>query len=137
MFGLQRDILTRANIIKPYRRRKRLSNFWGRNYLVFKFSQKYFFLPKQDHPSYIIECIYLLFKIILRIALEECADNKIAESINLQIQFHIKQQQIIRIKQINYYKFTKNLENLQIRMQKANIQEADALQVRILLKTQF
>jgi len=68
--------------------------------------------------------------VFLRLALEECKDNKIAESINLQIEFHIKQQQIIKIKEINYSKYTKNLENLQRRMQKATLQEADALQVR-------
>ena len=68
--------------------------------------------------------------VFLRLALDECKDNKIAESINLQIEFHIKQQQIIKIKEISYSKYTKNLENLQRRMQKATLQEADALQVR-------
>jgi hypothetical protein len=70
------------------------------------------------------------------LALAESKDNKVVESLELQIQHHHKQKQIIGLRQARYEKITKNLHTIQQRMEKANIlQDADNLQVSIFFAT--
>jgi DNA-binding protein H-NS len=68
------------------------------------------------------------------LALADTKDTKVAESLELQIQHHIKQKQILALRQSHYEKITKNLYNIQEKMAKNNLlQDADNLQVRQLL----
>lgn len=55
-------------------------------------------------------------------------DNKVKESLDLQIKHHNKQKSVITRKQKQCEKFTKDLKNLQIKMANANLQDADGLQ---------
>merc|ERR1719341_588747 len=53
---------------------------------------------------------------------------KVVESIRLQIEFHKKQQQVIRLRETRVKRITENLEQLQRRMEKTNMQDENTLQ---------
>lgn len=77
------------------------------------------------------EALSLQDKIVtlLELAKKDSCDNKISESLDLQIKHHIKQKVVITQRQSRCEKYTKDLKNLQIKMANANIQDA-GLQVR-------
>ncbi len=55
------------------------------------------------------------------------------ESLELQIQHHTKQKQVIGLRQARYDKITSNLHTIHQRMDKANmLQDADNLQVSVI-----
>jgi len=56
---------------------------------------------------------------------QQTVDNRVRESLTLQIQYHSKQKAVISHKQKRCDKFTKDLKNLHIKMAKANLDEAD------------
>ena len=58
---------------------------------------------------------------LLELAKAESKDNRISESLDLQIKHHIKQKLVIKSRG---EKFSKDLRNLQIKMAKANLQDA-------------
>ena len=58
---------------------------------------------------------------LLELAKAESKDNRISESLDLQIKHHIKQKLVIKSRG---EKFSKDLKNLQIKMAKANLQDA-------------
>ena len=66
---------------------------------------------------------------LLQVALGETTDNKVRESLELQIKFHTKQKEVIGHRQKRWEKYSKELTNLQIKMEKANLAAADGLQV--------
>ena len=66
---------------------------------------------------------------LLQVALGETSDNKVKESLQLQIKFHIKQKEVIGHRRKRCEKYSKDLTNLQIKMAKANLAAADGLQV--------
>lgn len=74
------------------------------------------------------EAIQLQDRIVteLEAARSQSKDNKVTESLDLQIQHHIKQKLVIAQRRSKY---TKDLRNLQIKMAKASVQDA-GLQVR-------
>jgi len=65
---------------------------------------------------------------LLEKALVEATNNKVIESLELQIKFHIKQKDVIGHRQKRCEKFNKDLTNLKIKMEKANLAAADGLQ---------
>jgi len=65
---------------------------------------------------------------LLQVALGETTDNKVRESLELQIKFHTKQKEVIGHRQKRWEKYSKELTNLQIKMEKANLAAADGLQ---------
>ena len=77
------------------------------------------------------EAVKLQDKIVelLQLALEEATDNKVKESLELQIKFHTKQKEVIGQRKRRCEKFNKELTNLKIKMEKANLAAADGLQV--------
>jgi len=77
-----------------------------------------------------VEAVKLQDKIVelLQLALEEATDNKVKESLELQIKFHTKQKDVIGQRQRRCEKFNKELTNLKIKMEKANLAAADGLQ---------
>ena len=76
------------------------------------------------------EAVSLQDKIIecLQEALKETTNNKVIESLELQIKFHQKQKDVIGQRQKRCEKFSKELKNLKIKMEKANLAAADGLQ---------
>merc|ERR1719431_1288652 len=56
---------------------------------------------------------------------QQSVDNRVRESLTLQIEYHSKQKAVISHKQKRCDKFTKDLKNLHIKMAKANLDEAD------------
>ena len=66
---------------------------------------------------------------LLQEALEDATDNKVIESLELQIKFHRKQKDVIGHRKKRCDKFTKELTNLKRKMEKANLAAADGLQV--------
>ena len=67
---------------------------------------------------------------MLRLALADTKDNKVSESLELQIEHHTKQKRILALRHSHYDKIAKNLHNIQQRMEKTNLlQDADTLQV--------
>jgi len=64
----------------------------------------------------------------LRSALKECEDKKVSDCINLQIQYHQREQQVIKLQEARFQKITKNLQNLQKRMENASLQDAHSLE---------
>jgi len=72
------------------------------------------------------EAINLQDKIVdlLELAKADSNDNKITESLDLQIKHHIKQKLVITQKPSRCEKFSKDLKNLQLKMAKANLQDA-------------
>ena len=67
---------------------------------------------------------------MLRLALADTKDNKVSESLELQIENHTKQKRILALRHSHYDKIAKNLHNIQQRMEKTNLlQDADNLQV--------
>ena len=74
---------------------------------------------------------------LLEAAKADSRDNKVTDSIELQIKHHIRQKVVITQRQSRCEKYTKDLKNLQLKMAKANLQDA-GLQVRRLdQKTRF
>ena len=67
---------------------------------------------------------------LLEAAKAESRDNKVTESIELQIKHHIRQKVVIAQRQSRCEKYTKDLKNLQLKMAKANLLDA-GLQVDI------
>jgi len=65
---------------------------------------------------------------LLQEALEDATDNKVIESLELQIKFHRKQKDVIGHRKKRCDKFTKELTNLRRKMEKANLAAADGLQ---------
>lgn len=61
---------------------------------------------------------------LLELARQDSRDNKITESLEQQIKHHIKQKLVISQRQRRCEKYTKDLKNLQLKMAKANLQEA-------------
>eukprot|EP00091_Calanus_sinicus_P016721 TRINITY_DN36229_c0_g1_i1.p1 TRINITY_DN36229_c0_g1~~TRINITY_DN36229_c0_g1_i1.p1 ORF type:complete len:238 (-),score=91.32 TRINITY_DN36229_c0_g1_i1:48-761(-) len=76
------------------------------------------------------EAVRLQDKIVeqLQLALEEATNNKVKESLELQVKFHNKQKDVIGQRQRRCEKFNKELANLKIKMEKANLAAADGLQ---------
>lgn len=72
------------------------------------------------------EAVKLQDKIVtlLESAKTDSRDNKVTESIELQIKHHIRQKVVIAQRQNRCEKYTKDLKNLQIKMAKANLQDA-------------
>jgi len=64
----------------------------------------------------------------LQEALKEATNNKVIESLELQIKFHQKQKDVIGQRKKRCEKFSKELKNLKIKMEKANLAAADGLQ---------
>ena len=58
-------------------------------------------------------------------ALVGCKDEKIRQSIKLQIDYHTKQKALILLKQKKFHKDNKDLRNLQIKMATAGIKDGD------------
>ena len=77
------------------------------------------------------EAVKLQDKIVtlLEAAKADSRDNKVTDSIELQIKHHIRQKVVITQRQSRCEKYTKDLKNLQLKMAKANLQDA-GLQVR-------
>lgn len=71
------------------------------------------------------EAIALQDKIVnlLELAKGDSKDNKVTESLNLQIKNHIKQKLVIAQRRCRCEKYTKDLHNLQLKMAKAGLQE--------------
>eukprot|EP00092_Neocalanus_flemingeri_P000824 GFUD01000877.1.p1 GENE.GFUD01000877.1~~GFUD01000877.1.p1 ORF type:complete len:239 (+),score=102.94 GFUD01000877.1:96-812(+) len=65
---------------------------------------------------------------LLQLALRETTDNKVRESLELQVKFHTKQKEVIGYRQARCEKYSKDLTNLQIKMAQANLAAADGLQ---------
>merc|ERR1712226_499709 len=61
---------------------------------------------------------------LLEAAKADSRDNKVTESIELQIKHHIRQKVVIAQRQSRCEKYTKDLKNLQLKMAKANLQDA-------------
>jgi len=61
---------------------------------------------------------------LLELAKADSTDNKVTESLDLQIEHHLKQKLIITQKQVRCQRFSKDLKNLQQKMAKANVEEA-------------
>ena len=61
---------------------------------------------------------------LLEAAKAESRDNKVTESIELQIKHHIRQKVVIAQRQSRCEKYTKDLKNLQLKMAKANLLDA-------------
>ena len=72
----------------------------------------------------------VLLLLITFSAKAESRDNKVRESIELQIKHHIRQKVVIAQRQSRCEKYTKDLKNLQLKMAKANLLDA-GLQVDI------
>ena len=72
------------------------------------------------------EAVKLQDKIVtlLEAAKADSRDNKVTESIELQIKHHIRQKVVITQRQSRCEKYTKDLKNLQLKMAKANLQDA-------------
>merc|ERR1712108_19266 len=72
------------------------------------------------------EAVKLQDKIVtlLEAAKADSRDNKATESIELQIKHHIRQKVVITQRQSRCEKYTKDLKNLQLKMAKANLQDA-------------
>jgi len=64
----------------------------------------------------------------LKLSLSGCQDPKVKISLELQLQHHSKQKEVINLKEARINKLTKNLKNLQLRMETAAQQEKDSLQ---------
>jgi len=63
----------------------------------------------------------------LQAALLECQDSKVSESLRLQIEHHHKQEQVIRYRQARINNITRNIAELQKRMENATSQDTDNL----------
>merc|ERR1711997_853806 len=61
---------------------------------------------------------------LLEAAKADSRDNKVTESIELQIKHHIRQKVVITQRQSRCEKYTKDLKNLQLKMAKANLLDA-------------
>jgi len=72
------------------------------------------------------EAVKLQDKIVtlLEAAKADSRDNKVTDSIELQIKHHIRQKVVITQRQSRCEKYTKDLQNLQLKMAKANLQDA-------------
>merc|ERR1712055_1184688 len=72
------------------------------------------------------EAVKLQDKIVtlLEAAKADSRDNKVTDSIELQIKHHIRQKVVITQRQSRCEKYTKDLKNLQLKMAKANLQDA-------------
>ena len=80
------------------------------------------------------EAIQLQEKIVelLEESLAEARDEKIRESLSLQIEVHKQQKQVIFYKQVRWDKLCQQLANLQVKMSNASASgSGDGLQVRI------
>merc|ERR1712130_744117 len=74
------------------------------------------------------EAVKLQDKIVtlLEAAKADSRDNKVTDSIELQIKHHIRQKVVITQRQSRCEKYTKDLQNLQLKMAKANLQDTTA-----------